>query len=71
MRQGANDYDSALVEAPLHYDNEVANYANIQMGVSQMMHQPKPDMNKVESFATFGKQGSYTSLQNMNASQYY
>ena len=41
------------------------------MGVSQIMHQPKPDMNKVESFATFGKQGSYKSLQNINGSQYY
>ena len=31
-------------------------------------------MNKVESFATFGKQGSYTSLQNninAMAPQYY
>ena len=29
MRQGANDYESALVEAPLHYENEAANYANL------------------------------------------
>ena len=71
MRQGTNDYEASVAEGPMHYENDPGSYAGLQMGVGQILHPQKPDMSKVESFATFGKQGSYTSLQNMNASQQY